>query len=584
MSTIYSTRSLSSYTPASTPSFRGVDLERAQVTLDRQRQGDPALDRLCRILEIPSKHPHEGRLVRHVAGELEASGCRVETDTAGNLYATKGEAGSYPLFMAHLDTIHEMEEVSLWSHDGWLGAMRPGTSGGQVGVGGDDKCGVFLCLELARRLPALKVALFVGEECGCLGSRQADRRFFADVGYGIEFDCPEIGLVTQVCSGVELFRKDGEFWSLLGPIVERHMGNPGLDMQQHPYTDVRFVRGYGRFPCANLSAGYYALHSPGEVVSLPALRRILAGAIEIGEVLGTRAFDEGTATLSADGLSVHPSSSVRRPFSPARKVPASRSGKRSRPSRPSASPIPEKGIPMAESPHVFQTRAVDNIPMMDLDGVPTIFDTGACYNVSVGSSAIPFLGKALRAAPDPSRRLLGNPASLSPALREAEQLLGHPILDQYDVAVRLRRGELEFSAGELELPVGLAMPLGRGSRHGLPVVEIEVNGERLRAAFDTASSVSIVPARILRSCPVAFETVGVFTASGTEYQATVHSVPARINGQPLALLAMAKDGHPGESSIDAIGGVDMLLGAEALQAFDCLISRRRHRIAFVPAA
>jgi hypothetical protein len=36
--------------------------------------------------------------------------------------------------------------------------------GKPTGIGGDDKCGVYACLELLKELPNLKAAFFVSEE------------------------------------------------------------------------------------------------------------------------------------------------------------------------------------------------------------------------------------------------------------------------------------------------------------------------------------------------------------------------------------------------------------------------------------
>jgi putative aminopeptidase FrvX len=50
--------------------------------------------------------------------------------------------------------------------------------GNPTGIGGDDKCGVYACLELLKELPNLKAAFFVSEETGCHGSKKADPNFF----------------------------------------------------------------------------------------------------------------------------------------------------------------------------------------------------------------------------------------------------------------------------------------------------------------------------------------------------------------------------------------------------------------------
>jgi acetylornithine deacetylase/succinyl-diaminopimelate desuccinylase-like protein len=71
--------------------------------------------------------------------------------------------------------------------------------GNPTGIGGDDKCGVFACLSLLKELPNLKAAFFVAEETGCNGSLKANKNFFKNVGYGIQFDAPENWMITEEC-------------------------------------------------------------------------------------------------------------------------------------------------------------------------------------------------------------------------------------------------------------------------------------------------------------------------------------------------------------------------------------------------
>ena len=73
------------------------------------------------------------------------------------------------------------------------------------------KAGVFICLELLERFDNIAVALFAAEEAGCVGSRNADPKFFERVGCVIEFDCPGRGLVSYTSGGVRLFENGGDF-------------------------------------------------------------------------------------------------------------------------------------------------------------------------------------------------------------------------------------------------------------------------------------------------------------------------------------------------------------------------------------
>ena len=157
--------------------------------------------------------------------------------------------------------------------------------GDPTGIGGDDKCGVFLALELLRELQYVKVGLFVSEETGCHGSRQCDLDFLKDVGYAIQFDAPGNHLVTEVCSGVRLYESRGEFINRIIPVFENTMGVPPYQ-QSHPYTDVSQIKQKGDFSCINFSCGYYNMHTSSEFVVVKDVEDAFNLAVGVVKELG----------------------------------------------------------------------------------------------------------------------------------------------------------------------------------------------------------------------------------------------------------------------------------------------------------
>ena len=106
-----------------------------------------------------------------------------EYDDYGNLYAIKGESESYPCVAAHTDTVNAIEkDYKLLQDDDVLFAVDSNYN--RLGVGGDDKVGVYIALEMLRKLDYCKAAFFVEEEIGCVGSKKADMSFFKDVTIG----------------------------------------------------------------------------------------------------------------------------------------------------------------------------------------------------------------------------------------------------------------------------------------------------------------------------------------------------------------------------------------------------------------
>jgi acetylornithine deacetylase/succinyl-diaminopimelate desuccinylase-like protein len=257
------------------------------------------LDLLKQILAVPSSSGQEEQLVAFVTDHVLAGGAqkcgRCWSDEFNNLYILKGQANHSPCVAAHLDTVFSLKPVEIVEQDGLLvGFDRKGQ---RSGIGGDDKAGVFICLELLERFDNLAVVLFAGEEVGCVGARQAQAEFFQPLGYVVEFDAPGFGIVSHSCGGQRLFANRGEFILTALPVLERH---GATHFQRHPYTDVMAVR--ERFPlsCLNLSAGYYRLHMPDEYVALDELEAMLAIGEELIQVLGCHPYPFPVGAQDAD--------------------------------------------------------------------------------------------------------------------------------------------------------------------------------------------------------------------------------------------------------------------------------------------
>ena len=92
----------------------------------------------------------------------------IEEDTHGNIYITKGKADLYPCIVSHLDQVHKFaDNKKIIKNDDYLIALNGAK---QIGTGGDDLVGVFICLELLQSIDIIKIAFFVQEEIGCIGS------------------------------------------------------------------------------------------------------------------------------------------------------------------------------------------------------------------------------------------------------------------------------------------------------------------------------------------------------------------------------------------------------------------------------
>lgn len=230
---------------------------------------------LKKVLSVPTATHREGLLVEFISNWLTDNNIEYFVDSMLNIYATKQtdkDIDFLPCVIAHTDTVHGLNEINVEERtlENAQGELKDALKafndqGMPTGIGGDDKAGVFACMQLLLDLPNVKAAFFVAEETGCHGSLNADPDFFKNVGYGIQFDAPENWMVTEYCFGQQLFDRKTEFFETCNNILVEGVGE-SLEYLVHPYTDVYSLRGKFDFSCINISIGYYDYHTKNEYV------------------------------------------------------------------------------------------------------------------------------------------------------------------------------------------------------------------------------------------------------------------------------------------------------------------------------
>jgi len=253
---------------------------------------DKKLQRLKEVLSVPTHSRQEDLMIEYLERVLLEKGYDYYKDGMKNIYVTKGQAEHFPCFVAHTDTVHSVNlnlKVVQLEEEGKTiltgidsKTMRPS------GIGGDDKCGVFLCLEMLDKLDNVKVALFVSEEIGCLGSRQADPEFFKNVGYAIQYDSPKGNSMSMTLMGKELFGKSTDFGEKVSPLILEH----GItDWARHPYTDIWPLMEKFGFSCLNLAAGYHRYHTDNEYVVVEEVQNAFELGLKLHEILGENFYE-----------------------------------------------------------------------------------------------------------------------------------------------------------------------------------------------------------------------------------------------------------------------------------------------------
>ena len=246
------------------------------------------VDFLKEVLSIPSISGSEGMVRDYIKDFAITNNIEYFIDKKGNIYLTKGilesESEYYPCVVSHIDTVHT-SHISLITHkqtldikeddSGVLTAYLPDTKT-QTGIGGDDKCGVYVCLEMFGKFDKLKGAFFVEEEIGMRGSKESDDNFFSNVGYAIQFDAPSDNWITEICYGVKLFDEDFK------ELITESLNDCGYTkFSKDPFTDVNQLASKYDFNCLNLGCGYYRQHTSGEYVVISEV----SNSLKAGETL-----------------------------------------------------------------------------------------------------------------------------------------------------------------------------------------------------------------------------------------------------------------------------------------------------------
>lgn len=254
---------------------------------------------LTNVLKIPSFSGHEHLVARYIENFCIDNKILYTKDFKGNIYVTKGklENGQYfPCAVSHMDTVHE-DQIDLIDEDTQLEIIEETIDCKTfmwgfhplkqklTGIGGDDKCGVYICLRLLEKMDNLKCAFFVEEEIGMKGSKECSVEFFEDVGYALQFDAPTADWFSQSCSGYKLWTE--EYFQVIENVLNEHNVH---NISTDPFTDVVQLRKKFDFCCSVLPTGYYNQHSPKEFVIKEETESCVKLALDFIEKLGNNKY------------------------------------------------------------------------------------------------------------------------------------------------------------------------------------------------------------------------------------------------------------------------------------------------------
>jgi len=255
---------------------------------------------LLETLKIQTKSYGQGMMIAYIKKRVKnIKGAKLRSDKHGNIYVTKGVEENYPCVVSHMDTVHDIyKDFAIFEHDDKWFAFD-GELNRQVGIGGDDKVGVFITLEALEHFDNIKVAFFVDEEVGTVGSKKADMSFFNNVGFVLQCDRKGYGDFVNDCWKTELYAQD--FSGAVAGILEQY----GYKESDGGLTDVVALKENGlAVACANMSCGYYKPHTDEEYIVLEDVKDCHNMVLDIIESLQGQRFEhEHTKTVDDDWFS-----------------------------------------------------------------------------------------------------------------------------------------------------------------------------------------------------------------------------------------------------------------------------------------
>jgi len=242
---------------------------------------------LVDTLKVQTNGENEKLMVLFLDKELRKLKLKYMIDSAGNILVVKGVANTYPCVVSHMDTVHKFVTDFRICIDAKNNDELFAKSGDkQTGIGGDDKCGVFACLQLLKIIPEIKVVFFSREESGCQGSNKINHNFFSDCRYIIQLDRRGKEDFIQTYWGKKTINH--RFSSEIGFVKQKY----GYKNAMGTVTDcMKLWDAKVGISCINLSCGYYQAHSSLEYISVSELWNSIKFTEEIISTLKPRRYE-----------------------------------------------------------------------------------------------------------------------------------------------------------------------------------------------------------------------------------------------------------------------------------------------------
>lgn len=199
------------------------------------------------------------QLKKHLAKEMRKRGREVIVDD-GYIYSP----GELPIILcAHLDTVHENKPSVIVYSKGEISSPQ--------GIGGDDRCGVWMIMEIIKKVNPT-VIFFEDEECGGVGSMLFSKTKLCD------------DLIGKINYVIELDRKgenDAVFYDCENYDFADFVTKSFWKESFGTFTDICNI--CPALGCAgvNLSCGYYKQHTKDEYIVISEMEKAMCETIKM---------------------------------------------------------------------------------------------------------------------------------------------------------------------------------------------------------------------------------------------------------------------------------------------------------------
>lgn len=216
---------------------------------------------LMDLFHIPAQSGQEKNVQKYIISYLTKHGIEFDIDKKGNIYNISNDGK--PLLSAHMDTVQDNADEMFAKFI----EIKDDIVKGYGVIGGDDKCGIYVILDLlVNGHEDVNFLFSVQEETGGIGSNYfVQEQNLGHIPYG---------LVLDRMGGTDILCENHDYGTPEFEHVLLSMGIPfGFSVGYGTFSDADYLS--DQISCANISVGYHNAHTKHEYVVLSELQNTI---------------------------------------------------------------------------------------------------------------------------------------------------------------------------------------------------------------------------------------------------------------------------------------------------------------------